>query len=1584
MLALLLALVAVLDSTDTKPHSRHNLIGVTVTPDGSWDSERTPNTSGYSVVFRVTNLQNSTITYTLTRSDSGHVTSTSQSDAQVSLAKNAFKDVTVFYNTGSAGPGWIQLLAEGTGGLDHGTWNIPVGHTITLTPDGQTATARLTQTGNYAEWFTLTNHGGNVYTYNLSCITSSNVSCISVSRSSVALSPGQQVTFAATYNVGAAGTGSLRVSATSGSVTDTGSYTVPVNSPPAGGPIIDGSPMYGHFMQDMARCAASCFAATYAQSTVPYFSLDTPRNVTLVYHGDRVNPKPFVWVNVRPDSTFGQFPSEYRLQVKLNGSFIRFVNGEGLTGSPEHFSYPGNTWVRIGAQLDTVLATGAYSMDIQLAAYYSGSGSADTTTWSTKLVVVNETSSAIARGWTVAGVQRLYSQGDGSALITEGQGSAFYFAKVGGAWASPPGDFSVLTSGQPGGGSGWTRTYQDSSKIVFNSSGYMVQVRDRFNVIDSVKYDGSNRISQLKDPLNNTITLTYDANGLTGVQDPFSRFTDIVVDASKRLTTITDPDGISTTFGYDASQRLKFITDRTGQADTLNYLVINSKETNKIASVKAPAIPVFNSGTASPVTSFELWHVKGIPYAATNVTPYAPPGADTVYARVTEPLGAAYTTRFTVNPWGSSLVTMDADSQVTTATYTLAGLSSTVQSPGFGALRDTLRYDGSGLLVYQRPAGDSATTVVYGGWAQPSSLATTGQPTVTYSLGSSGVVNSVSWGGATRASYVYDTYGRTTKVTDALGTVAERLGYPTTGSIRNLTNDTLPGPRVTVYAYDTYGRRTTVTPPSGPQQVTHYNTINWVDSTRVLTSTVTRVKFARDRLGRDTLVTDPKNQTYKYSYNAVGWLIRQVDPTGARDTFQYNVGGELMRSTDRLNQNIDFTYDTLHRVRTRAGSLTSTWKYTRISFVVTDSQPGVSTVTTYPNVLGALDSIRTVINGFSYWQRFHYAAMGLDSVSFRGSKDSTHLTIRRYRYNASTGALDSIRLGSDTTVLSQDANLATTKVDFPGSIVNNRTLGSLENSLQSTAEPVSNSLLERWLGFNDLGQIDRHLRYTAKVGRWFSYDSLGQVRTARTRNQSPEGILPPGCPNFDYGMSGNCTPNVDYTTLDSTLYTYDAVGNRTDQGGTYGTGNRITAFASCTYQTDAAGNVVSRRGTTPCVQIDTILWTREGWLDSLKIGATGIKFLYDAEGRLTAKRVNGSITSRFLWNGSDLLAELSANGDSVLTEYSYYGTDAPHALIKQPAGKRFYARVDGLGSVLALTDTSGSIRTNYGYDDWGKLTSSADSEAFGGRDRARWKGALWLGPEVDLYYMRNRWYEPQSGRFLSEDPTGLASGVNQMVFAGNDPVNGSDASGLGCTDYYWVLIDPNGIIVDVLGYDHTECSMEKSFHGELMKELGGGSGGIAGLAKSRVPHRQGICTQRTLAGLITVDASVASEARAFINTAVRLGANVQITSSFRTTATQTRYFVEYMYGRRSYPVAWPGTSYHEAGFAIDISWANINASSRNSIIQAGSAFGFEQIVRNDAVHFAWTGGYGPYGSKDNAIFQNQLRAASGNIPSCDK
>ncbi|MBP6668254.1 MAG: RHS repeat-associated core domain-containing protein [Gemmatimonadales bacterium] len=50
--------------------------------------------------------------------------------------------------------------------------------------------------------------------------------------------------------------------------------------------------------------------------------------------------------------------------------------------------------------------------------------------------------------------------------------------------------------------------------------------------------------------------------------------------------------------------------------------------------------------------------------------------------------------------------------------------------------------------------------------------------------------------------------------------------------------------------------------------------------------------------------------------------------------------------------------------------------------------------------------------------------------------------------------------------------------------------------------------------------------------------------------------------------------------------------------------------------------------------------------------------------------------------------------------------------------------------------------------------------------------------ESGLYYMRARYYDPALGRWISEDPIGIAGGLNVYAYAGNDPVNGRDPSGL--------------------------------------------------------------------------------------------------------------------------------------------------------------------------------------------------------------
>ena len=175
-------------------------------------------------------------------------------------------------------------------------------------------------------------------------------------------------------------------------------------------------------------------------------------------------------------------------------------------------------------------------------------------------------------------------------------------------------------------------------------------------------------------------------------------------------------------------------------------------------------------------------------------------------------------------------------------------------------------------------------------------------------------------------------------------------------------------------------------------------------------------------------------------------------------------------------------------------------------------------------------------------------------------------------------------------------------------------------------------------------------------------------------------------------------------------------------------------------------------------------------------------------------------TARASWPSFD------GAGTAKQAEYSYYpGLDNPHALIV--GSTQYFAHNDGLGNVIALTDTAKVLQRTYGFSPWGTLNGGTDVAGFAGKDRARFKGALWLGPEAEVYYMRARWYEPKTGRFLSEDPIGLAGGINLYAFAADDPVNGRDPSGLcAINEELWVRYvehynaEGQLVAITVLGY----------------------------------------------------------------------------------------------------------------------------------------------------------------------------------------
>lgn len=105
-------------------------------------------------------------------------------------------------------------------------------------------------------------------------------------------------------------------------------------------------------------------------------------------------------------------------------------------------------------------------------------------------------------------------------------------------------------------------------------------------------------------------------------------------------------------------------------------------------------------------------------------------------------------------------------------------------------------------------------------------------------------------------------------------------------------------------------------------------------------------------------------------------------------------------------------------------------------------------------------------------------------------------------------------------------------------------------------------------------------------------------------------------------------------------------------------------------------------------------------------------------------------------------------------------------------GNTGFYEADGLDSITSLTGSTGTISTSYAYDTFGNITASSGSFVnpyqFTGRD---------FDSETGLRFYRARYYDPQSGRFLSEDPFG-AGGISPFAYTDNNPLSWVDPFGL--------------------------------------------------------------------------------------------------------------------------------------------------------------------------------------------------------------
>ncbi len=273
----------------------------------------------------------------------------------------------------------------------------------------------------------------------------------------------------------------------------------------------------------------------------------------------------------------------------------------------------------------------------------------------------------------------------------------------------------------------------------------------------------------------------------------------------------------------------------------------------------------------------------------------------------------------------------------------------------------------------------------------------------------------------------------------------------------------------------------------------------------------------------------------------------------------------------------------------------------------------------------------------------------------------------------------------------------------------------------------------------------------------YSYDDLYRLTEEKINNGGNETVF-----SYQYDSVGNRVYSIEDGV--HTLYTYDANDRLLKQGGV-------------TYQYDANGNNIriEEEGNVVIQDYDgdnrlVSVVTEEGG----QVTST-VNYAYDADGDRLQTTVDEQVV-QYVVDGNQSLSQVVAElnqDDQVLVSY-LHGDD----LISQNRnGATHFYHYDGLGSTRALSDQTAVVTDTYDYEAFGQLLQqSGETE----------NNYLYTGEQVDPntgnYYLRARFYNPGSGRFLSmdsfegvpQDPITL----HKYLYGNADPVNMVDPTGL--------------------------------------------------------------------------------------------------------------------------------------------------------------------------------------------------------------
>jgi RHS repeat-associated protein len=613
----------------------------------------------------------------------------------------------------------------------------------------------------------------------------------------------------------------------------------------------------------------------------------------------------------------------------------------------------------------------------------------------------------------------------------------------------------------------------------------------------------------------------------------------------------------------------------------------------------------------------------------------------------------------------------------------------------------------------------------------------------------------------------YDANGNVGTITDPNSVITQRT-YDERNRIKTITNQTTGAQ--TQYFYDARGNLSYIIFPEGnrireetkdPQGTLKkyldftYDAYN--NLKKIINPDTTYTEYTYDGRKNPTASKDPKNNSTSYTYDPLSRLKDMTQPLSTITLYGYDTQDNQATVTDPNGNITQYFNDDFGRKNQTGSPDTGTTDY-----LYDDTG----------NLLQRFDEKETVVN-YTYDASNRLTAIQFPSdpnqnVTF--TYDSTSVT---YGIGRLTGRTDPS--GSYTFYYNAHGNLTKEEKTINSILYTTQYTYNNNNILTSVTYPTG-----------------RVITYTPnQIGR------ISQVST--TLNGNPKTLasaityLPyGGITGLTYGNGLTLTQGYDNQYRISSIATgsvlnlgfgYDANGNITSitnpdpPGGeileppgvyTYQTGtNKLTHIEGTPpidFGYDVNANITSETGWTYIYDLSNQL------IRVLQDSNQVAEYTYNGAGQRT-KKVTQTETRIFHYDlKGHLIAETNQSGQ-MLAEYVYLG-DQLLAMIK-PGESVYYFHNDHLGTPQVLTNDSQAIAWKAVYTPFGEAVPSIQTV----ENPFRFPGQYY-DQETGLHYNYFRYYNPQTGRYITPDPIGLWGGINLFVYVAGNPLRWPDPMGL--------------------------------------------------------------------------------------------------------------------------------------------------------------------------------------------------------------